>query len=181
MTTLAAPLQAAVTAGAALRCAPLAAAEPPLARWLLAAWLRPRVEFGSAHLEALRQLCLGPDRGTVGLDLPGLRVERVYDRLVASPTGTPPPPPPADLVVSGPAGPYRVRLWQPGDRMRPRRLRGHSRKVADLFVDARVPRADRARARVAVDASGVIVWVEHLGAAHDVTVEVSASPPKYQG
>jgi hypothetical protein len=46
------------------------------------------------------------------------------------------------------------------------RLRGRSRKLSDLYIDAKVPRAARATARVIVRVSdGEIVWAEHLGAA----------------
>lgn len=184
----AAPLAAEVHRGGAdgsLRCAPLAAAPPALARWLLAGWLRDRAEAGAVHLEAVRALCLGRDRGTRGLDLPGVRVERVYDRLhlravrdPARPELAPLDADAAPLAVTGPRGPYRVRRWQPGDRVRPPRLRGRSRKLSDLYIDARVPRALRAGARVAVDAAGAIVWAEHLGAPFDpeVTVTPAAGP-----
>jgi len=46
--------------------------------------------------------------------------------------------------------------------MRPQRLKGRSRKLSDLFIDAKVPRALRATARV-LERDGEIVWVEHLG------------------
>lgn len=180
MAALAAPIRAAAARDRQLLCAPLAAAPPVLARWLLADWLRGRSEAGAVHLEAVRQLCLGPARGTRGLDLPGLRVERVYDRLAlvgpapdAASSAAASGPGEPGLVVTGPAGPYRVRRWRPGDRLRPPRLRGHSRKVSDLFVDARLPRGERLRARVVEDAAGAIVWVEHLGPAVDAVVTVT--------
>ena len=55
----------------------------------------------------------------------------------------------ADLVV---------RAWQPGDRMR---LPGGSgrKKVQDLFVDRKVPRAERHRVPIVATADGRIVWV----------------------
>jgi hypothetical protein len=50
--------------------------------------------------------------------------------------------------------------------MCPRRLRGRSRKLSDLYVDARVPRPARRAAVVVVrEADGEIVWAEHVGAA----------------
>lgn len=51
-----------------------------------------------------------------------------------------------------------VRAWQPGDRMR---LLGGSgrKKVQDLFVDRKVPRADRHRVPIVTAADGRIVWV----------------------
>ena len=59
------------------------------------------------------------------------------------------PAPSADLVV---------RSWQPGDRMR---LPGGSgrKKVQDLFVDLKVPRADRHRVPIVTADDGRIVWV----------------------
>lgn len=69
----------------------------------------------------------------------------------------------------GAAGPYQVRPWQPGDRMRPARLRGQSRKLSDLYGDLKLPRAARAGARVVIAASGAIVWAEHVGPAWQAT------------
>ncbi len=56
---------------------------------------------------------------------------------------------PAPLVVRGRAA---------GDRMRPRGL-GGSKKLQDLLVDRKVPRAERDRVPVVADATGRIVWV----------------------
>jgi tRNA(Ile)-lysidine synthase len=86
-------------------------------------------------------------------------------------------PDPGLIQVTGPDGPYAVRCWQPGDRMRPARLRGRSRKIGDLFIDARVPRRLRARARVVIRVSdGAIVWAEHIGAAFGADVSVGLTP-----
>jgi hypothetical protein len=50
--------------------------------------------------------------------------------------------------------------------MRPLRLKGRTRKLSDLYGDAKVPRALRATARVMERISdGQIVWAEHLGMA----------------
>jgi tRNA(Ile)-lysidine synthase len=51
-----------------------------------------------------------------------------------------------------------VRAWQPGDLMR---LPGGSgrKKVQDVFVDGKVPRADRHRVPIVTSADGRIVWV----------------------
>ncbi|MBE7451864.1 MAG: hypothetical protein HS111_24140 [Kofleriaceae bacterium] len=65
--------------------------------------------------------------------------------------------------------------------MRPARLRGRSRKLSDLFIDGRVPRAARAAARVVVAADGTIVWAEHLGAAHQVAITVTTTAPPAPG
>ncbi len=167
----AAVLRAATTA-TGLTCAPVAAAPAPIGKRALAIWLRARREISARHLDALAALCRGPDAGTRGLDLAGGRVERVYGELRADPVGPAGRGPSPALAVSGPDGPYRVRTLAPGDRMRPARLRGRSRKLADLYIDLRVPRADRVFARVVERADGTIVWAEHVGAAHatDITV-----------
>jgi tRNA(Ile)-lysidine synthetase-like protein len=61
--------------------------------------------------------------------------------------------------------------------MRPARLRGKSKKLSDLFIDAKVPRAQRASARVCVRASdGEIVWAEHLGVADGESPDIAPKP-----
>ena len=70
-------------------------------------------------------------------------------------------------VVAAPAAPLVVRSWRFGDRYRPPGLGGRSRKLQDLFVDRKVPRADRARVPIVVDADGRIVWVIGFGIGHD--------------
>lgn len=133
----------------------------------------------ASHLEALWALCRAPAAGTVTLDLPGGRALRCYDRLRFESGATPEAAAPAPLEVSGPDGPYALRRWQPGDRMRPERLRGRSRKLSDLFTDARVPREQRTSARVVVrERDGAIVWAEHLGPAHGAGVEVRLTARK---
>lgn len=132
------------------------------------------VDYEAVHLDALDALLVRPASGEVGLDLPDARVVRSYDRLDLAERdpglGTVTP-----LVA--PAG-YVLRRWQPGDRMRPARLRGRSRKLSDLFIDAKVPRALRATARVVVRDDGEIVWAEHLGLAHGEMENVAARPPE---
>ena len=44
-----------------------------------------------------------------------------------------------------------VRAWRPGDRIRPLGLQGHSKKVQDIFVDAKVPKDRRDTWPVLVD------------------------------
>lgn len=170
--------------GAAIACAPIAAAPPAIAKHALAAWLRtapPRARRGAltaAHLDALLTLVRAPTAGTRGLDLPGGRVERVYDmltRAARSPAPVGPDRARPDVIVDGPAGPYTVRTWRAGDRIAPARLRGRTRKLSDLYTDARVPRAVRAAALVVTCADGTIVWAEHVGAAHGVTIDVRTS------
>jgi tRNA(Ile)-lysidine synthase len=151
-----------------LACATLAAAPSAVSKRALATWLRGRRGIAARHLDAVLALARGPDAGSRGVDLPGGRVERVYGelRLDAVRPGV------APLTIDGPDGPYRVRTWQPGDRMRPARLRGRSRKLSDLYIDRRVPRAARAVARVVEDAAGTIVWAEHVGIAHGASVTI---------
>lgn len=152
--------------------------------------------LSARHHRALVGLIRRTTGGTASIDLPGLVAIREYDRLRFE-------PPEADaagadagagagalpgaaavagstlegIVVQGPDAPYQVRLWRPGDRMRPRRLGGRSRKLSDLFTDARVPRRRRAGARVVVrPQDGRIEWAEHLGQAFGSEVEVSLTP-----
>lgn len=135
------------------------------------------MDYEAVHLDAIDKLVLRSSAGQVAIDLPDVRVVRTYGHIdlafVADETGN-----------SDDAGPlvapvgYVLRLWQPGDRMRPRRLGGSSRKLSDLFVDAKVPRDVRARARVVVRADGVIVWAEHLGLAHGEAENVAPRPPE---
>ena len=54
------------------------------------------------------------------------------------------------------AFPLRVRSWLPGDRIR---IRGRSRKLARLFQEARIPRRERVRRPVVVDARGRVLWL----------------------
>jgi tRNA(Ile)-lysidine synthase len=56
------------------------------------------------------------------------------------------------------AGPLVVRSRRPGDRIRPVGL-GGTKKVQDLLVDRKVPRADRDRVPVVTDAAGRLLWV----------------------
>ncbi|MFQ5657219.1 MAG: tRNA lysidine(34) synthetase TilS [Candidatus Methylomirabilales bacterium] len=53
--------------------------------------------------------------------------------------------------------PLQVRHWRPGDRYRPWGLRG-SKKLQDLFVDAKIPREDREKVPIVTDQNGIL-WV----------------------
>ncbi|HYL81723.1 MAG TPA: tRNA lysidine(34) synthetase TilS [Candidatus Acidoferrum sp.] len=55
------------------------------------------------------------------------------------------------------AGSLSLRGWRPGDRFRPLGLRGQ-KKLQDFFVDAKVPRRERARIPLLL-AGGRIAWV----------------------
>lgn len=54
--------------------------------------------------------------------------------------------------------PLVVRTRRDGDRMTPRGLKG-TKKVQDIFVDAKIPRADREEWPVITDATGHILWI----------------------
>ena len=54
--------------------------------------------------------------------------------------------------------PLTLRQPCPGDRMRPRGAQG-SRKLQDLFVDAKVPQPSRSQLPVVVDADGIVLFV----------------------
>lgn len=127
-------------------------------------------DHDAVHLDDLDRLVQQPARGEVALDVPGGRLVRSYDALA------PHAPHAVVPALRAPDG-YRVRGWEPGDRMRLARLGGKSRKLSDLFIDAKVPRAQRASARVVVRISdGEIVWAEHLGTAHGQPPEVVPKP-----
>lgn len=170
---------------AELACAPLAAAPAAIAKRAIAlAAEQAGVSLGADHLDAILALAERPTGGTVTIDVPGGRAIRSYDHIgiVSMGSGGAPgesPAPATELEIRAAPGPTALRLARAGDRMRPARLRGRSRKLSDLYVDARVPRADRARARVIVDpATDEILWAEHLGPAHGIAIEVvvRASP-----
>jgi tRNA(Ile)-lysidine synthase len=126
------------------------------------------------HLEATLEICRRDESGTMSLDLPGGQMIREYQlvRFAHGPVREPAAQP--ELLVEGSRGPYQVRVWQQGDRMRPQRLKGRSRKLSDLFIDGKVPRVARERARVVIRQSdGEIVWAEHIGEAHGSVVDVA--------
>lgn len=54
--------------------------------------------------------------------------------------------------------PLAVRNRRPGDRLDPVGLNG-SKKVQDMFVDAKVPRSRRDRIPMLADAAGTILWI----------------------
>jgi tRNA(Ile)-lysidine synthase len=62
-----------------------------------------------------------------------------------------------------------VRFRQPGDRLRPLGAGGR-RKLQDLFVDRKVPRAVRDRTPIVVDADDRIVWVAGHAVSEDFRV-----------
>jgi len=64
---------------------------------------------------------------------------------------------PVDGVLAA-AGPFTVRAWRPGDRMAPLGMSGHTKSLQDLFVDRRVPQAQRATLPV-VECDGEVAWI----------------------
>jgi len=62
-----------------------------------------------------------------------------------------------------------VRSRKPGDRLRPLGLSGH-KKLQDLFVDLKVPRASRDVVPLVVDDRDRIVWVAGHAIADDFRV-----------
>ena len=77
-------------------------------------------------------------------------------------------PPPADfaavtsdeafLAAEAAGDGLVVRAWRDGDRIAPLGMDG-SRKLQDLFVDARVPRRERRRIPVVLNGRGQVLWV----------------------
>jgi tRNA(Ile)-lysidine synthetase-like protein len=107
-----------------------------------------------AHVEAMLKLAEG-GRGGRGVDLPGGLRFRIVGGLMQVIPSQRPSPVAANLTVHGCSGceeggavhlrdGFHLRLGhrRPGLRMRPLGGRG-SRKLQDIFVDARVPREDR--------------------------------------
>ena len=70
-----------------------------------------------------------------------------------------------------------LRTWRPGDRIVPVGLAGHSRKLQDVFVTAKVPPAVRATLPLLADAAtGEILWVPGYRVAASVAVASPDSP-----
>ena len=123
---------------------PLAVLRRHVAAELRAAGL----EYHGPHVEALAE---GLRAGTTRhLTLPGTREVTVTGgRLHLGPLAWPGP----DFAL--PPG-WTRRTRQPGDRLR---LPGGTRKLSDVLTDAKVPRAERDRVPLAVDAGGEVQWV----------------------
>lgn len=94
-----------------------------------------------------------------GMDRPGL--ETGWDAVAA-------------LQASAVALPLTVRSRLPGDRLTPLGAPGR-RSLQDLFVDRKVPRAERETVPVVVDAGGHIVWVAPLAVAERCRVRTAES------
>ncbi|HSK05385.1 MAG TPA: tRNA lysidine(34) synthetase TilS [Kofleriaceae bacterium] len=155
-------------------CADLAALPAAVRKRAVALALdRAGIDHDAAHLDAIDRLVTRPPHGTIRIDLPAARIVRTYDRLELERARVVAPPPAGPADLAPPPGPYLLRTWQRGDRMKPARLKGRSRKLSDLYIDAKVPHAARAAARVLVrTTTGAIVWAEHLGLAHGESTEL---------
>jgi tRNA(Ile)-lysidine synthase len=125
------------------------------------------LDYDASHLEAIDQMITAGEHGQRSIDVRGGAVVRSYRVLSIAPiapSALEPAPAPA-VEIPAPDG-FEVRRWRAGDRMRPARLKGRSRKLSDLYIDAKVPRAMRDTARVIVRISdATIVWAEHVGPA----------------
>jgi tRNA(Ile)-lysidine synthase len=131
------------------------------------------LDYDAAHLEQLDRAIIAPSHGQVSIDVRGGALRRTYDVLAIA--SAPPSTLPPSLVM--PHDGYELRTWRAGDRMRPARLKGRSRKLSDLYIDAKVPRAARATARVLVRRSDdAIVWAEHLGSAFGEPARIAPGP-----
>jgi tRNA(Ile)-lysidine synthase len=136
------------------------------------------LDYDAAHLERLDRLVTARERGQRTVEVRGGAVIRSYGVLAVAPRPAPLAQPPRIAAMDG----CELRLWRPGDRMRPARLKGRSRKLSDLYIDAKVPRAARAAARVLVRLSdAAIVWAEHLGSAFGEPCFEAANPARSDG
>ena len=172
----------------ALAAQPAAIRKRAIARALDAAALG----HDAPHVAAVDRLVTRPAAGQQTVEVPGGALVRSYDALDVRRSGHPPtgsalrsghPPtgfaprsghPPTGSAPRVPPG-HELRTWRAGDRMRPGRLKGKSRKLSDLYGDAKIPRAERAAARVLVRlGDGAIVWAEHVGIAFDEADDLDA-------
>ena len=139
------------------------------------------LDYDALHLDRLDRIVTAPERGEVAFDLPGGAVVRTYGVVSVVVSGDERSIP-TPLALEAPHAGYELRTWRPGDRMRPARLKGRSRKLSDLYIDAKVPRAARRVARVLVRSSdAAIVWAEHVGLAHGEPHAIAPLPARSDG
>ena len=70
-----------------------------------------------------------------------------------------------------------LRRWRAGDRIAPTGLNGHSRKLQDVFMTAKVPPSVRADLPLICDAAtGEVLWVPGYRIAQSVAVESAIAP-----
>jgi len=99
-----------------------------------------------------------PVPGAVAIPETSVTIRASYQKSATRETMTRSGPGLAVLQATSMVPPLTVRSRRAGDRFQPLGAPG-SRKVQDLFVDRKVPRAARDRVPVVVDATGRIVWV----------------------
>ena len=75
----------------------------------------------------------------------------------------------AVIDASAARGGLSVRSRRPGDWIRPLGLRGR-KKLQDILVDRKVPRAERDRVPLVVDADGRVLWIAGHVVSHDARV-----------
>ncbi|MBI3867549.1 MAG: tRNA lysidine(34) synthetase TilS [Verrucomicrobia bacterium] len=127
-------------------------------------WTPPSV---SAWPDVFLEVDLSGESGRVSLGKKELR----WETRLKCPLGWPSRRSAGVEVFDGSQVGARVvlRRWRPGDRYRPLGL-GGTAKLQDLFINTKVPRADRETRWVACLASGDIFWVEGLRPGEDVKV-----------
>jgi len=98
-----------------------------------------------------------------------------FQRLQQAPARMPDPAVEIVLDEAALAWPLVIRTRQPGDRMRPMGLNG-SKKVQDMFVDAKVPRSDRDRYPLLADAANRILWIPGLRRSAHAAIRSADAP-----
>jgi tRNA(Ile)-lysidine synthase len=147
--------------------------------------LRTGVTLPGGRLHALRRgeaLTLSVARGhckpalhetTVPLTVPGQAV--LGDWGVAAREVAPPDPPAGDpgawvlVDMAKLCGALSLRYPRPGDRVRPLGMRGH-RKLHDIFVDRKLPRAERGAVPLVADEEKIL-WVIGFCVSEDARVD----------
>lgn len=128
--------------------------------------LTGQTSFRQAHLQAVLDLASSPNpSGRVSLPY-GVTVRRMYHDLLLTSRPASPSPPPASLhagdnpwgswiiTVTGPAHSLTARPRQTGDRLRlPRQARKSLKK---LFIEKKIPQAERDSLPVVADRDGVL-------------------------
>lgn len=140
----------------------IAAEEPSVIRIDIGnGWILSR-EYDEAYVGPVR-----PARGPFSYEVPGpearVDVPEARASFLLSRTDAPSPSPPdsrweAFFDESSLEFPLAIRNRRPGDRIEPMGLNG-SKKVQDMFVDAKVPKSLRDGLPLLVDASGRVLWI----------------------
>lgn len=115
--------------------------------------------------ESMQQLLklTSSSAGSKNSSIPGLR--RHYNELRWDHEISPPPV----LKIAIAPKDSRLRLVQPGDRFRPHRLKGRSKKLSDLYAESKVSRWRRSQMRVLAASDGRLLWAEEVGLAYGVS------------